>query len=809
MIRQILATTAIFAAASGFAADPSWLEADSAAAIEARTRADFALTLKDGIKEIKHMYPGTTDADIRDYIRRGYVEVRDIDGRERMHKKSPRNLGLVNPAMNGGYAGRTSPASAQRIAYVDSILDTEDGTTPDGAARRIRYRYSVDVPYDEALAGDTLRLWLPMPRPSQRQSGIRIVETHPAVHRVSGPDASPHRSIYMEQPVAKGADTHFDVTVEYTASAEYFSPEKIIAAMRPYDKDSELYRTYTVMEAPHIVRLDSLATSIAGNETNPLRLSELVYDYIYRHYPWAGAREYSTIPCIPRYVLDEGHGDCGQVALLYISLMRTLGVPARWESGWMMHPGEVNYHDWAEVYFEGVGWVPVDVSFGRYENAADPRARNFYSTGIDAYRLAANSGVCAPLVPAKRFVRSETVDQQAGELECSRGNIFYPGFRRRMEVLKCEPAMRPTDRVRHIVAAVKKNLAPDRRQTIADIDVCQNEDGRVRLSGVTSSAKVSAAIADSLGKSGIDYINDITTYPDTVWALPRISVACMRTQPRHAAEMASQALMGMPLRVLDKVNDEWFLVQSPDGYIAYTNASSIVEMCDSAMRAWRAAPRLVVTAPYQVRVYNSPRATGVRNVTSDLVMGNIVCGTLATKKNGRVEVTLPDGRSGWTDASALTEIGTWASQEFNPDVILDMAYSMEGTPYLWGGTSAKTLDCSGLAKTGYLANGIILRRDASQQALTGGRIEASDWRNCSAGDLLFFGNANTGRVTHVAIYDHDGHYVHSSGRVKRNSVDPSSPDYLSTPFLHAVRIHGHEGTEGITRVMDHPWYFNK
>ncbi|MDE6160251.1 MAG: C40 family peptidase, partial [Muribaculaceae bacterium] len=173
------------------------------------------------------------------------------------------------------------------------------------------------------------------------------------------------------------------------------------------------------------------------------------------------------------------------------------------------------------------------------------------------------------------------------------------------------------------------------------------------------------------------------------------------------------------------------------------------------------------------------------------------------------EVTLPDGRKGWVDASAMTEISEWAGQEFNPDEILDTAYSMEGTPYLWGGTSAKTLDCSGLAKTGYLANGIILRRDASQQALTGKRIEASDWRECEAGDLLFFGNADTRRVTHVAIYDHDGNYVHSSGRVKRNSIDPESADYLTTPFLHAVRIHGYEGSDGITRAADHNWYFNK
>ena len=138
-------------------------------------------------------------------------------------------------------------------------------------------------------------------------------------------------------------------------------------------------------------------------------------------------------------MLRERHGDCGQVSLLYISLMRSLGVPARWESGWMIHPGEKNYHDWAEVYFEGVGWVPVDVSFGRYGNASDADARTFYSHGMDAHRFATNKGVCGDLYPAKRFVRSETVDFQAGEVECSRGNLFYPGWDSSFTLLSVEP----------------------------------------------------------------------------------------------------------------------------------------------------------------------------------------------------------------------------------------------------------------------------------------------------------------------------------------------------------------------------------
>ena len=320
-----LSAVAILTGSAAAADTPVWLEADSAAAIASRLKSDFSLTMPEAIGMIKKLHPEVSDADIREFVDRHYVETRVIDGVEYMHRKSPRNLALLNPAMNGGGKPRGAAASKARIAYVDSVIACCDGRNDLGRAHGVTYRFTIDVPYNEALKGDTLRAWMPLPLETQRQKNVRIVSSFPQTRVVSSPETSVHNTVYFEQPVTEGRPTHFECTVSFDNLGEYFSPEYIRANIKPYDKTSELYRRYTAFEAPHIIKADSLARAIVGDATDPFECSELVYDYIIARYPWAGAREYSTIECIPQYVIDEGHGDCGQVSLLYISLMRSLG----------------------------------------------------------------------------------------------------------------------------------------------------------------------------------------------------------------------------------------------------------------------------------------------------------------------------------------------------------------------------------------------------------------------------------------------------------------------------------------------------
>ncbi|HSM47561.1 MAG TPA: transglutaminase-like domain-containing protein, partial [Draconibacterium sp.] len=149
----------------------------------------------------------------------------------------------------------------------------------------------------------------------------------------------------------------------------------------------------------------------------------------------ASALEYSIIECNPEYVLQNRHGDCGMKTLLFMSMVRSLGIPCKWQSGWMLHPGEINLHDWCEVYYEGIGWVPVDQSFGLQDSDVQ-EIKEFYLSGIDEYRLIINDDFGSEFDPSKKFYRSESIDFQRGELEWKGGNLYFDQWNYHMEVTK-------------------------------------------------------------------------------------------------------------------------------------------------------------------------------------------------------------------------------------------------------------------------------------------------------------------------------------------------------------------------------------
>lgn len=356
------------------------------------------------------------------------------------------------------------------------------------------------------------------------------------------------------------------------------------------------------------------------------------------------------------------------------------------------------------------------------------------------------------------------------------------------------------------VEAVKKEKAPDKRQNIYEVIVKETSDGaNFCLTGKISDRTIYDDLCSRLEANGYQGLNEIVLLPDTLWALVRTPVACMRVKGSYGSELATQAIMGMPMRLLEK-DGGWWHVQSPDGYIGWVYGSNLTKMSPKELSEWKKSNRLVVTSLHQIYAYDNPKNESPRDVVTDLVPGSIVNGDLRNTINNKVEIELPDGRKCWADASAFSTFDQWANQKFDEEKILNQAYAMMGAPYLWGGTSAKTTDCSGLVKISYLANGLILRRDASQQALIGMHISPDDTDALEPCDLMFFGDTPGGRVVHVAIYDNDGKFIHCATRVHQSLIDKDDPTFGRRIYMGASRIKGYEGTEGIVRVSNHPWY---
>ena len=374
-------------------------------------------------------------------------------------------------------------------------------------------------------------------------------------------------------------------------------------------------------------------------------------------------------------------------------------------------------------------------------------------------------------------------------------------------ILNTEQETKLTDAIEisEILNDLKSRIAPDKRVAIWDNVICLNAiDLHVPLiSGTVGYQWQKDSISAELDKYNVKYQNSVKVLANIVpadkqWALVKLSIATLRCEPKHSAEVATQGIMGMPLRVIEV--GEWCRVQCPDNYIAYVPESSLKFVTEQELTKWKDTERYIVTV-YDDQLVSEPKGD---ETVSDLVLGNIL--TLVKKKGKWIELATPDGRTGWVKTSSVEKFNKWAQQNIDLKKIEKTAKRMMGSSYLWGGTSTKVTDCSGLTKVSYFSNGIILQRDASQQALTG--LKIADWHNAQLCDLLFFGNSTTGRVTHVGLYLRDGKYIHCSGQVKINDLNPDAPDYLYSP-LSISRINGMIGTKGIIYVRDHKWYFNK
>ncbi len=408
-----------------------------------RIRIDYSLSKERLYERLKSAVRGITESEYEQWITEGRFDFRLIDSVQYFFGPSISNLFFRYPQLE---SRRISPGDDSKFeqSTLNAVRTIKQSATerhaPFVLPKTFRNTMTVTLGADAIPAGETVRAWLPIPRAFPHQISFRLLTTSSPVVSVDLHESS-IRSVVLEQKTEKTKPTEFRIQYEYTTFGIWFDLQA--PTVQPYDVTSAFYKSYTG-EGPHVVftdKIKQLSQELAGSDTNALLKAKKFYEWISENIKYSYALEYSTIRNISDYCVTKRYGDCGQEALLFITLCRANGIPARWQSGWLTIPGGKTIHDWTEIYILPYGWVPVDPYMGIFAmqyfkgtEAERKEIRDFYFGGLDQYRMAANSDHNQELNPPKNSMRSDNVDFQRGELEYGGINIYFDKYRYNLAV---------------------------------------------------------------------------------------------------------------------------------------------------------------------------------------------------------------------------------------------------------------------------------------------------------------------------------------------------------------------------------------
>ena len=241
-----------------------------------------------------------------------------------------------------------------------------------------------------------------------------------------------------------------------------------------------------------------------------------------------------------------------------------------------------------------------------------------------------------------------------------------------------------------------------------------------------------------------------------------VSVANMFSGPSDKTDVVSQAIYGSNVKLL-QARGEWSRIQTADQYKGWTRsrylrvlltgdgyatAGTTVQV-ESLFSNVYSEPDVtlhkpIITVPYETRLEVAPEESPKKGKSAQ------------ERPDGWLKVRLPEQRDGWIQTSDVVS----DPKPLTIPESIELGKRFLGFPYLWGGGSSFGFDCSGFTQMLVRARGIIMPRDADQQAAWSG-VSVVERKDVQAGDLLFFGSS-TKDITHTGMYIGEGHFIHDT-----------------------------------------------
>lgn len=227
----------------------------------------------------------------------------------------------------------------------------------------------------------------------------------------------------------------------------------------------------------------------------------------------------------------------------------------------------------------------------------------------------------------------------------------------------------------------------------------------------------------------------------------------MREEPTKASKMASQALYGEKVDVLEEQTD-WTKIQTPDGYQGWIKKDVLFQT------------ETPITPKADALIAKVNRLAAHVYDVKDTEYGPILTLPFETKlevldqfgdPNGRwLQVRLADGSAAYIQRGDIV----LNPQTISQNEMIALSLRFLGLPYTFGGRSSFGYDCSGFVQMLYRQMGIAIPRDSKNQVNWEGFKEIP-MEALQPGDLIFFGR-EIPKINHVGLYLGNGRFIHAN-----------------------------------------------
>lgn len=390
-------------------------------------RGEYIYSYEDALGLMKENISDFKDEELIRFKEDGSADWILVDGKVMFNESFYGNLLKTLPKLCRRLIKQNNDKKNKEEMLLDDVIS--DMKSSGSKSYSVHMKTSIKIKDEYADAGKLIRVHIPLPKDCQQIKNIRLINAVPKPKTVASLDY-PQRTVCFEEILKK--DQEFSVEYSYDIRAEYIEPVASEVSEKQPDFDTgELY--------PHIVftpYIRELTGEIVGEETNPLIKARKIYDFVTMKVKYSYMRKYFTITNIPEYAALNFKGDCGVQSLLFITMLRCAGIPARWQSGLYVMPYYVGCHDWAQFYIEPYGWLFADPSFGGdgYRSGNFNRW-NFYFGNLDPFRMVSCSEFQHNFDPPRKHMRYDPYDNQTGECEYEDYGLMREQFKVDMQLL--------------------------------------------------------------------------------------------------------------------------------------------------------------------------------------------------------------------------------------------------------------------------------------------------------------------------------------------------------------------------------------